>query len=119
MSQTVYIETTIVSYLTAWPSRDLIRAAHQQSTKEWWKIRRPLFELYCSQLVEIEASAGDPEAAKDRLVVVQQLPILGITDAALEIGAALLSEMALPSVANSDAQHVGIAAVHGINYLLT
>jgi hypothetical protein len=119
MAQTVYIETTIVSYLTAWPSRDLVRAAQQQITRDWWKVRRPLFELFCSQLVEIEASAGDPQAAQDRLVVVRQLPILGITPMALKLGDALISEMAPPSVALSDAQHVGIAAMQGIDFLLT
>ena len=119
MPQTIYIETTIVSYLTAWPSRDLIRAAQQQITRDWWQHRRPLFDLYSSELVEIEASAGDPQAAKDRLVVIYQLPSLGLTEPALHIADALIAEMALPNVAKSDAQHVGIAAVNGMDFLLT
>ena len=67
MAQRVYLETTIPSYLTAWPSRDLIIAGHQQLTKEWWRTRRAEFDLYISQFVIDEVSAGDAEAAKERL----------------------------------------------------
>jgi hypothetical protein len=66
---TVYIETTIVSYLTAWPSRDIIRLADQTITREWWQTQRGRFDLFTSELVVVEASAGDESAAKDRLAV--------------------------------------------------
>jgi hypothetical protein len=75
--------------------------------------------LFISQLVEVEASAGDPQAARDRLAAIRDLPSLGVTPLALDIADALISEMALPPRAVSDAQHVGIAAVHGIDFLLT
>ena len=63
----VYIETSVVSYLTARPSRDLIVAANQQSTTDWWKERKSSFDVFISSLVEEEASGGDPDAAERRL----------------------------------------------------
>ena len=76
----LYLETTVPSYLTAWPSRDLIRAGHQQITREWWESRRADFEVFISQLVLDEASAGDPAAARERLAALKDLPQLDITD---------------------------------------
>src|SRR5207253_2464768 len=72
---TVYLETTIVSYLAAWPSRDLVRAAQQQVTREWW-LGRERFELFISELVLSEASQGDPSAAAERLVFLNEIPLL-------------------------------------------
>ena len=76
MKPKVYLETTIPSYLTARPSRDLVTAAHQQITREWWDTRRHDFDLFVSQMVIDEASAGDPEAATRRLDVLASLPLL-------------------------------------------
>lgn len=64
MPERVYIETTIVSYLTARPSRDVVIAGHQQITHDWWDTRRSDYELCVSQLVLDEAGAGDPQAAQ-------------------------------------------------------
>jgi hypothetical protein len=72
MAQRVYIETTIPSYLTAWPSRNLIVAAHQQITREWWRTRRSAFDLCISQFAIDEASAGDTEAAEERMAILVQ-----------------------------------------------
>ncbi len=119
MARSVYIETTIVSYLTAWPSRDLVRAAQQQVTRDWWNIERPKFDLYTSELVLIEAVAGDADAAAQRLAVLRDLPLLDTTERALDVADALLAAAVLPAVAERDAQHVGVAAVHGIDFLLT
>ena len=76
----LYLETTVPSYLTAWPSRDLIRAGHQQITREWWRTRRDAFDIFVSQFVLDEAAAGDPEAARDRLHALQDYPLLDITE---------------------------------------
>ena len=112
-------ETTVPSYLTAWPSRDLIRAGHQQITREWWQNRRGLFEVFISQLVLDEASAGDSAAARDRLAVVQELPLLDITDEVTSLAAALVASLALPSKAAIDAAHIALATVHETHFLLT
>ena len=78
MNPKLYMETTVPSYLTAWPSRDLIRAGHQQITKEWWQTRRAEFDIYISQFVLDEAAAGDAEAARERMAALQGLPLLDL-----------------------------------------
>ncbi len=107
------------SYLTAWSSRDLIRAGHQQITREWWQNRRARFDLYISQLVLGEAGAGDVEAARERVAVLQGIPILDATDAVTELASSLTKSLALPEKAVSDAIHIAMAAVHEMHFLLT
>lgn len=119
MKPRIYIETTIVSYLTARPSRDLIIAAHQQLTQEWWQSRRGQFDLFVSQLVLQESSAGDEQAASERLTVLEQLPILELTQECLELAQELVNRKAVPQKAELDALHISLATVHGIDYLLT
>lgn len=118
MKPTVYLETTIPSYLTAWPSRDLVRAAHQQITREWWA-RREAFELYSSRLVVQECQAGDAQAAADRLAALAGIPLLQQEAAVAELAEALLRDVPLPPNAAADALHIATAAVHGMHYLLT
>lgn len=118
MNSKVYLETTIVSYLTARPSRDIVRAAEQEVTREWWKSRET-FDLYVSELVIDEAAAGDPEAAAQRLEALRGLPMLGMTRDAESLGRDLVRQAALPAKAAIDALHIALAAVHGMNYLLT
>ena len=115
----VYIETTFVSYLTAWPSRDVIMHGRQQLTREWWQKRRADFELYSSQLVFLEASVGDAQAAKERLEVLATMPSLSLAPEAETLAAELLRSGALPPKAREDALHIAIAAVYGIEYVLT
>lgn len=119
MKPRVYIETTIPSYLTAWQSPQLVMAANQQVTREWWDNRREEFDLYCSELVVEEASAGDPDAAARRLAAIQDIPLLSGGDVADELARALLKEVPLPAKAAADALHIAIAATNGIDYLLT
>lgn len=119
MKPKVYIETTVVSYLTARRSRDLIVAAHQEITQEWWQRRRGEFELYCSQLVIQEASGGHKEAAQRRLQVLQPFSILEINDVAKELARHVAKAAAIPRKATEDALHIALATVHGMDYLLT
>jgi hypothetical protein len=119
MPQKVYIETTIVSYLSAWPSRDVVRIGHQQTTRDWWNNERTRFELVSSQLVLIECSAGDPAAAAGRLALLKDLPLLDVEETAMKLADALVSKGAIPDVALRDALHVGICATNGLEYLLT
>jgi hypothetical protein len=115
----LYLETTVPSYLTAWPSRDLIRAGHQQLTKEWWQTRRAGFDIYISQFVLDEAAAGDAEAARERLAALQGLPVLDLSEPVVELAGALNASLALPQKAVTDAAHIATAAVHGMHFLLT
>src|SRR6266478_9344 len=119
MKPKLYLETTVPSYLAAWPSRDLIRAGHQQITKEWWQTRRPGFDIYISQFVLDEAAAGDAEAARERLAALQDIPILDLSQDVVDLAEALKLALALPEKAVTDAAHIAMAAVHGMHFLLT
>jgi hypothetical protein len=115
---TVYIETTIVSYLTARPSRDPVLAAHQMVTRSWWR-GRSAYELVVSQLVLDEASAGDAVMRARRLRALRGLPVLALTDSATRVAKELVRKGALPEKATVDAFHIGVAAAHQATYLLT
>ena len=118
MKPRVYIETTIPSYLMAWPSRDIVRAAHQQITREWWSSRGE-FDLYSSVVGVRECQAGDPRAAADRLAVLADIPLLQITPAATALAEDLTRGVPLPERAATDALHIAIAAVEAMSLLLT
>jgi hypothetical protein len=117
--ESVYLETTFISYLVARPSRDLIVAAHQQVTQEWWADRRAEFATCISQVVIDEASAGDSEEARKRLAIIADLSALEITESAEALTQAIMTAGILPPHAFPDAAHVAVAAVHGVDYLLT
>lgn len=115
----VYIETTVVSYLTAWPSGEPKRALHQAETKQWWELESPHYHLVVSDLVIEEASAGDLVAASERLAVLEEIDVLETTPESITIARALLSAHALPEKALGDALHLSIAAVNNVHFLLT
>lgn len=114
----VYIETSVVSYLTAFPSRDIVVAAHQQITHSWWAVRDG-FDRYVSEAVLTEAAAGDPEAAARRMAAISALPVLKITNDVAALARHFVAQGALPPKAFVDALHVATAAVHGMEFLLT
>ena len=76
MKPRVYVETSVISYLTARPSRDLVMAAHQEVTREWWQNQRQAFELFYSEAVRNEAAMGDTQAAAQRLAVLENMQLL-------------------------------------------
>lgn len=115
----IYIETSIVSYLAARRSRNLVVAAWQEITLEFWEVHQALYDLYTSELVVEEASMGDQEAVQRRLDILRGIPELPIDEEARTIAAALLAEGAIPPKAEFDALHVAIAAAHEMTFLLT
>jgi hypothetical protein len=119
MKPKVYIETTVVSYLTARPSRDLVIAAHQQLTQEWWDNRRTDFDLYASQLVIQESSAGDAVMAQKRLEILDAVPLLDVNREAISLARVLIEKGPIPEKAAVDALRIAVARVHGMDYLLT
>lgn len=119
MKKTVYIETSIPSYLTARPSRDVRVAAWQQITTEWWDSARKDFNIFTSELTIVEASAGNSEAAEKRLRILREIPELEIDEEVQELAEMLISNGGMPTFAEADALHVAVAAVHRIDYLLT
>lgn len=119
MKAKVYLETTIVSYLSARASRDLITAAHQQITQDWWDNHRSGFDLFVSQLVIEEATSGDEQAVHRRLQLLEELDLLQLDEEAVHLARTLIEQGTLPDKAMGDALHIAIATVRGMDYLLT
>ncbi len=117
--KTVYIETSISSYLTAKPSRDVRATAWQQLTAQWWEQEKPKYELFTSELVLAEAGAGDPAAANRRLDSLRDIRELTVSDEVKTLASRLVADGGIPVHAEADALHVAIAAVHAVDYLLT
>ena len=115
---TVYVETSVISYLVARPSADLVARAHQKTTRDWWT-ERARFRLYASSFVADEAKQGDPAYAAQRLGVVATLLVLAVPEDVDRVAQALLLRGSLPRKAETDALHVAVAAVNGVDYLVT
>ena len=119
MKPKLYLETSIISYLTAKPSRDVVIAGHQAATRDWWENHRDRYDMYVSETVYDEASAGDTEIAAKRLALISGMPILGVNE---EIGVLvdkLIEDGPLPQKARVDAVHLATAIFHQLDYLLT
>lgn len=115
----VYVETSIVSYLTGRPSRDLVIAARQQETREWWENSRDNFDVFISQRVLDEAGEGNATLAEARLSAIRELPILDLTENVFDLTEHLIGTNTVPKEYPDDAVHIAVAAVHGIDYILT
>ena len=115
----LYVETTIPSYLTARPSRDTILAGQQETTRRWWEEKRDNYDLYVSELVLEETAAGDPAMAAARHAALAGLPQLAQTPEVDALAARLLEQGIIPPSAAPDAEHIALAAIHAMNFLLT
>ena len=116
---TVYIETSVVSYLRQRPSSQVVMAAHQLLTHKWWNTERTNYDLVVSQYVLDEASAGDPTLAAERLQTLDGIPLLPDAPEVTEIAGEIMSRAILPAKAQVDALHIAMVAHHRIQYLLT
>ncbi|NJO42707.1 MAG: type II toxin-antitoxin system VapC family toxin [Cyanobacteria bacterium CRU_2_1] len=119
MNETVYIETSILGYLTARSTKNLILAANMEITRDWWESRRSAFILYTSEAVLEEVAQGDPAIAVQRLEILRDFPLLALNKDVQSLAAQFLSQSSLPSKARVDAIHIAAATVHGMDYLLT
>lgn len=119
MKPKIYIETSIVSYLTALPSRSIVTAARQQITRDWWKTRRGKFDLYVSEFVIGEAGDGNATAAARRLQALEGIPELKLSEDVPALAEELVRSGPLPSKAALDALHIAAAVSNGLDYLLT
>ena len=117
--ESVYLETSFISYWVARPSGDLLVAAHQKTTQDWWAARRDQFTCNVSQVVIDEASSGDSAEVQKRLAIISGLAILEVTSDAESLTQAIMAAGMLPAHAFPDAAHVAVATVHGVDYLLT
>ncbi len=119
MKPRLYLETTIVSYLVARPSRNAIIRVRQQSTQAWWDARLADFEIFISDVVRFEAAAGDAAPSSKRLALLEGFAVLGGSPASELLAAALIGPDLLPSKAVRDAAHLAIAAANQMHFLLT
>ena len=119
MNPSVYIETSVIGYLTSWPREDPTVAGHQNTTKLWWANASDWFDLFVSQLVVRECSDGDSDAVKDRLDSIDGLPVLPITPDAESLANGLIQGRAVPESQPNDALHIALAATHGVQYLVS
>ena len=119
MSETVYIETSILGYLTARSTKNLILAANMEITKDWWESRQNSFTLYTSEAVLDEVAQGDSAIATQRLEILRDVPLLTLNQAVQGLSAQFLARSNLPPKAKVDAIHIAVSTVHGMDYLLT
>ena len=117
--QKVYLETSVISYLTARPSTDIIKLAKQELTQRWWDENRSAYELFVSTPVRDEAWKGDKEAARRRMDIMADLPVLQVTEEVAALFNRVIAANVLPAKAELDVLHISIAAVHGMTYLAT
>jgi len=116
---TLYLETSVVSYLTARPSRDVVVRGHQKTTGEFWRTRLDQFDVFISRVVVDEAAQGDPDCAEARLSAIAPFPLLPVTPDAERLAEAYRRRAALPADAFRDSLHIALAAVHNLGYLIT
>jgi predicted nucleic acid-binding protein len=119
MKKRVYIETTVVSYLTAKPSRDIMVVGHQEATRELWPELSTKYETYVSALVYEEARRGDPDQARVRLAVIKPFPMLDIDEEARTLAEKIIAKRGIPAEYPEDALHIAVAAVNGIEVVIT
>ncbi|NQU39523.1 MAG: type II toxin-antitoxin system VapC family toxin [Lentisphaerae bacterium] len=119
MKASVYVETSVISYLTGRPSRDVIVAGRQALTIEWWGTCLQRFDAFVSALVVTEAEDGDPSAAQTRLLAIEGIPALDVTDAAKTLAGQMVDGGPIPKEYPEDALHVAVCALNGIDYLVT
>jgi hypothetical protein len=119
VKEKVYVETSVVSYLCSRPSRDLVVAAMQQMTREWWETHRRRYDCFVSDVVIEEIGHGDKDAAARRQPATAGLAVLAVNDAVVRLADHLMKQSKLPPDREDDVLHVAIATVHGMDYLLT
>jgi predicted nucleic acid-binding protein len=119
MSETLYLETSVISYYTGRPSSDLIVLAHQEITRDWWPVAIEKYDLYISEVVIEEMSMGDPEAVSKRLQAVNEFPKLELSENVERMAEVYMRELQISQKAFRDALHLAFSSVHNIDYLVT
>lgn len=119
MKKKLYVETTVVSYLTARPSRDLVIAGHQEATRELWPKLSGEYESFISALVFEEAGRGDAVVAAKRLEALKPFVMLDVDDEALMLAEKIIAGRGIPQEYPEDALHIALAAVNGVDVIIT
>lgn len=116
---TIYLETTIPSFLTARPSSNLVVAGKQEVTRQWWERRKEKYQLFLSQYVLDEASSGNTDASKKRMEVLEGIDLLSVDEEVIRLAKVILSTGIIPMKASTDAGHIAVATRHGIDFIIT
>ncbi len=116
---TVYIETTIPSYLTARSSENVCALSRQIITRKWWLERKSYYHLFISDVVMLECQKGDPIASQQRIELISEIDSLEITDECAVLAEGIFYELQIPDKARDDSLHISLAAVHKVDYLLS
>jgi len=116
---TVYVETTVPSFLTAYPANNLIVAGKQEVTRQWWEKRRAKYRIYISQYVLDETSSGDTQAAERRMVALRDIDLLEVDEEVLRLARVIIDAGLVPEKSATDAGHIAVAARHGMDFLIT
>src|SRR3989338_4311102 len=119
IKESIYLETTVVSYYTSKPSRDIIVLAHQEITRQWWSRALERYNIFISEVVIEEAGFGNPEAAKKRLEELKEFPHLELNDKVEKMAQVYMENLEIPEKSFRDAAHLAVASVHDIDYLVT
>jgi len=119
MKPTLYLETTIPSFLTARPSNNLVVAGKQEVTRQWWEKRKVQYDLFISQLVIDEALKGNPDAAGKRMDAIEGIVSLEIDDEVVQVTEKTMEAGVIPKKSATDAAHIAVASRHGVDYLMT
>ena len=118
MKRKIYIETSVISYLTARPSKTIVGAAHQQLTLAWW-MQRSEYELFISQAVWQECAAGDADAAQKRIAALEGISVLSVTEDMMRMAQSIIAQGIIPLKAIEDAIHIAVSTLHRVDFLLT
>jgi hypothetical protein len=119
MRETLYLETSVISYNTGRPSRDLIVLAHQEITWDWWPVAKEKYDMYISEVVLDEAGMGDPNAATKRLEAIRDFPQLILNEVVEKMTQVYIEELEIPEKVFRDATHIAVSSVHNMDYLVT
>ena len=119
MKEKIYLETSVISYYSARPSRDVIVLAHQAITRSWWPIALKQYDIYISEVVIEEMSMGDPEAASKRIESVNEFAELKLSEDVERMADVYMREFEIPKKAFRDTLHLAFSSVHNIDYLVT
>ena len=115
----VYLDPTVISYFVAAPSKNPQLALWQKESRRFWNDYQHRFAFVVSSTVLNEIRRGDAMQAKKRLAAVEQFTVLLKTPAAVALTQQLLAAGAVPESAALDAEHIAIATVHGVDYLVS
>ena len=116
---TLYMGTTIPSFLLAEPSRDLVASARQEVTRDWWRREHGRFEVFVSQTVLDEAQKGSHSAAQKRPEFLEQFQVLATTHDVDRLAELYVRKQIVPAEKLGDALHLAVASIYRMNFLCT